>query len=56
VASHYIDTRTIGVVSGALSASTAIFWGLANAAGWMPEPAAVAGVEAGREERLPTVG
>jgi MFS family permease len=39
VASSYCDTRTIGLVSGALSASTALFWGWANWSGRLPEPA-----------------
>lgn len=56
VASHYLDTRTIGVIAGALSASTALFWGAANAAGWMPEPAAGDAGEVAGETPQQTVG
>lgn len=38
-ASQYYSIRTIGAVSGALSSSTAIFWGWANWTGKLPEPA-----------------
>jgi MFS family permease len=38
-ASQYFSIRTIGAVSGALSSSTAIFWGWANWTGKLPEPA-----------------
>jgi hypothetical protein len=38
-ASQYFAIRTIGVVSGAFSSSTAIFWGWANWSGKLPEPA-----------------
>ncbi len=37
-AAHY-SPRQIGFVAGALSASTALFWAWANAAGKLPEPA-----------------
>ena len=40
VASQYWDPRIIGAVSGALSSTTAIFWGWANWTGRLPEPAA----------------
>jgi MFS family permease len=43
VADH-VSPRTIGVWSGLLSSTTAIFWGWANWAGRLPEPAQ-AGVE-----------
>ena len=43
IADH-VDPRTIGVWSGVLSSTTAIFWGWANWAGRLPEPA-VSGVE-----------
>jgi MFS family permease len=43
VAGH-VSPRTIGVWSGMLSSTTAIFWGWANWAGRLPEPAQ-AGVE-----------
>jgi hypothetical protein len=43
VADH-VSPRTIGAWSGLLSSTTAIFWGWANWAGRLPEPA-VAGVE-----------
>jgi hypothetical protein len=39
VPSAHYDTRTIGLVSGILSASPALFWGWANWAGRLPEPA-----------------
>ncbi len=39
-ASTIYTPRQIGFVAGALSASTAIFWAWANAAGKLPEPAA----------------
>ncbi len=38
-ASQYFSIRAIGVASGLLSSSTAIFWGWANWAGKLPEPA-----------------
>ncbi len=41
VASRYHSPRTIGLVAGILSTSPAIFWGLANWKGKLPEPAAV---------------
>jgi MFS family permease len=39
VASQYWDPRTIGMVAGALSSTTAIFWGWAHVTGRLPEPA-----------------
>jgi hypothetical protein len=39
IASQYWDPRTIGALAGALSSTTAIFWGWANATGRLPEPA-----------------
>jgi MFS family permease len=44
VASQYWDPRTIGAIAGALSSTTAIFWGWAHVTGRLPEPAR-AGVE-----------
>ncbi len=38
-ASQYFSIRAIGAASGALSSSTAIFWGWANWTGRLPEPA-----------------
>jgi MFS family permease len=38
VASQYYDPRTIGAVAGALSSSTALFWGWAHFRGRLPEP------------------
>jgi MFS family permease len=38
VASEYWDPRTIGAVAGALSSTTAIFWGWAHLTGRLPEP------------------
>jgi MFS family permease len=38
-ASQHFGVRAIGAVSGLLSSSTAIFWGWANFAGKLPEPA-----------------
>jgi MFS family permease len=38
-ASQYFAIRLIGAASGALSSSTAIFWGWANWTGKLPEPA-----------------
>jgi MFS family permease len=39
VASQYWDPRTIGTIAGALSSTTAIFWGWAHFTGRLPEPA-----------------
>jgi len=39
IASQRYDPRLIGAVAGALSSTTAIFWGWANWAGRLPEPA-----------------
>jgi MFS family permease len=39
VTSQYWDPRTIGTVAGALSSTTAIFWGWAHVTGRLPEPA-----------------
>jgi hypothetical protein len=39
VASQYWDPRTIGTIAGALSSTTAIFWGWADLSGHLPEPA-----------------
>jgi MFS family permease len=39
LASQHYSVRMIGAVSGLLSSSTAIFWGLANWTGKLPEPA-----------------
>jgi MFS family permease len=39
IASQYWDPRTIGAVAGALSSTTAIFWGWAQFTGRLPEPA-----------------
>jgi MFS family permease len=38
IASQYRSPRTIGLVAGILSSTTAIFWGWANWAGKLPEP------------------
>ena len=38
IASQYYDPRTIGAVAGALSSTTAIFWGWAHWSGRLPEP------------------
>lgn len=38
VASQYWDARPIGAIAGALSSTTAIFWGWRNWAGRLPEP------------------
>lgn len=38
VASQYWDPRTIGAIAGALSSTTAIFWGWMNWRGRLPEP------------------
>ncbi len=38
IASTHTDPRTIGVVAGVLSSTTAIFWGWANWTGRLPEP------------------
>lgn len=38
-ASQYLSIRLIGAASGALSSSTAVFWGWANWTGKLPEPA-----------------
>ena len=39
IASQYYDPRTIGAIAGALSSTTAIFWGWAHLTGRLPEPA-----------------
>lgn len=39
IASNSVPIRTVGVVAGCLSASTAVFWIWADLAGKMPEPA-----------------
>ena len=39
IASQHWDPRTIGAVAGALSSTTAIFWGWAHVTGRLPEPA-----------------
>ena len=39
IASQHYDPRIIGSVAGALSSSTAIFWGWAHVTGRLPEPA-----------------
>jgi MFS family permease len=38
IASQYYDPRTIGALAGALSSTTAIFWGWAHWSGRLPEP------------------
>jgi hypothetical protein len=38
IASQYWDARLIGTIAGALSSTTAIFWGWAHLAGRLPEP------------------
>ena len=38
IASNTFPYRTIGIAAGILSASTAVFWAAANAAGRLPEP------------------
>jgi len=38
IASQYWDARTIGAIAGALSSTTAIFWGWAHLTGRLPEP------------------
>jgi hypothetical protein len=38
IASQYWDPRSIGAIAGALSSTTAIFWGWANWTGRLPEP------------------
>ena len=38
VASQYWDPRTIGMVAGILSSLTAVYWGVADVAGRLPEP------------------
>ena len=44
IASEYWDPRTIGAVAGALSSTTAIFWGWAHFTGRLPKPE-YAGIE-----------
>ena len=39
VASQYWDPRTIGALAGALSSTTALFWGWAHFTGRLPQPA-----------------
>jgi MFS family permease len=39
IASQHWDPRTIGTIAGALSSTTAIFWGWAQFTGRLPEPA-----------------
>ena len=38
IASQYHSPRTIGLVAGILSSSTAIFWGYGELEGKLPEP------------------
>jgi MFS family permease len=38
VVTNRLGIRTVGVIAGLLSGSTAVFWALANAAGKLPEP------------------
>jgi len=38
IASQTWNPRTIGTIAGALSSTTAIFWGWAHATGRLPEP------------------
>ncbi len=45
IATGVFPIRTIGVIAGALSTSTAVFWLWANLAGKMPEPKLEAGAE-----------
>jgi MFS family permease len=45
-ASQWFSIRAIGAVSGALSSSTAIFWGWANWTGRLPEPSLAEGEQA----------
>ncbi len=45
LASQYWDPRTIGAIAGALSSTTAIFWGWLNWTGRLPEPTARRAVE-----------
>jgi MFS family permease len=49
VASTHYDPRTIGAIAGALSSSTALFWGWAHFSGRLPEPVR-AGVEPAQVE------
>ena len=49
LASQQYDPRTIGAVAGALSSSTALFWGWAHFSGRLPEPVR-AGVDPGEVE------
>jgi len=49
VASEYWNPRTIGAVAGALSSTTAIFWGWAHFTGRLPEPVH-AGIDPGEVE------
>jgi hypothetical protein len=44
VTSQYHSPRTIGLVAGILSSTTALYWGWANWAGKLPEPSLL-GVE-----------
>jgi hypothetical protein len=39
VGAQHWDPRTIGTIAGALSSTTAIFWGWAHMTGRLPEPA-----------------
>jgi predicted MFS family arabinose efflux permease len=41
IASQHYGPRTIGLVAGILSASTAVFWGWADWKGKLPEPASL---------------
>ncbi len=49
VASQYYDLRSIGAISGILSSTTALAWGLLNVTGRLPEPK-TEGVEPGDVE------
>jgi hypothetical protein len=56
IASQYHGPRTIGLVAGILSSTTALFWGWANRAGKLPEPRPLAvGLEEVEIHGEPTV-
>ncbi len=56
IATGYWDARTIGTWAGALSSSTAIFWGWAHWTGRLPNPAGSEKAAVAREEEVEVHG
>lgn len=51
IASMHYSPRTIGIVAGLLSSTTAVFWAWADWSGHLPQPAFAAGPQASLETR-----